>query len=467
MSDFALDPAARARLWARLMELVEQVLEVGPDEPVARPPNMQKVEATLRRLDGREPVDPVEALDAIVFGMSRQTVRTGHPRYFGLFNPAASAMGVAAEMLAAAFNPQLATFAHAPLAVSAERSLVRDLGVRFGYDSKKSAGVFTSGGAEANLTAVWLAIEARIPDYRKCGLRRMNEQPLVYVSEETHPSATRAVRLAGLGEESVRPVPGDAVGRMDPNELARAVAQDRAEGGAPIAVIATAGSTTCGAVDSLDGIAEVAAREGLWLHVDAAWGGLLALSPRASGALDGIARADSITFDPHKALAAPMGAGLILTRHPDVLARTFAASAAYMPHGRGEPDPYQTGMAWSRRFTGLKVLLTLAVAGWAGVEEAVDRQLALGDHLRGRLARSGFHAVNESPLPLVCARRAGASDAFHRAVAAAVCDSGRAWLTAPRWRGKNVLRAAVVHHRTTEADVDALGDALDAAAERV
>ena len=149
-------------------------------------------------------------------------------------------------------------------------------------------------------------------------------------------------------------------------------------GAAPFLIVATAGTTAAGVIDPLVDIAAVAAAEDLWLHVDAAWGGGVALVPELRSAFAGIERADSITFDPHKLLSVPFGAGVYLTRHTDVLDATFDVSSAYVPGTGALVDPYTHSLQWSRRFIGLKVLLSLAVAGWEGYASVLRQQVAMG-----------------------------------------------------------------------------------------
>jgi glutamate/tyrosine decarboxylase-like PLP-dependent enzyme len=225
-------------------------------------------------------------------------------------------------------------------------------------------------------------------------------------------------------------------------------------------VVATAGTTSAGAIDPLSAVADVAADEQLWLHVDAAWGGGAALVPELRPALAGIERADSITFDPHKLLSVPMGAGLYLTRHPDVLDATFHVSASYVPTAGGRENPFSHSLQWSRRFIGLKVLLALAVAGWDGFAAVLRGQVAMGDLLRDRLGNAGWQVMNETVLPLVCFVDPGGADVNE--IVDAVNTSGRARIfseTIPP--GQTVIRAAITNYRTAPEDVDALVAALD------
>jgi glutamate/tyrosine decarboxylase-like PLP-dependent enzyme len=260
----------------------------------------------------------------------------------------------------------------------------------------------------------------------------------------------------------------DASLRMRADDLAARLAADRADGYAPFLVVATAGSTSAGAIDPIAALAEVTEREGIWLHVDAAWGGAAALLPELRQALAGIERATSITFDPHKWLSMPMGAGLFLTRQPGALERTFRVTAGYMPraaavaaaaHPAGPPpaaDPYCHSMQWSRRFIGLQLFLTLAVAGWRGYEESLRHQVAMGERLRRGLAEQGWEVVNETPLPIVCFTRDGARPAQLEALAAAVVASGEAWISTVSIDAGTALRACITNFRTGAADVDAL-----------
>jgi glutamate/tyrosine decarboxylase-like PLP-dependent enzyme len=210
-------------------------------------------------------------------------------------------------------------------------------------------------------------------------------------------------------------------------------------------------------------IAEGTAREDLWLHADAAWGGAAALVPELEGCIEGIERADSITFDAHKFLSVPMGAGMFFTRHRDLPERVFAVTTGYMPLTQGKPivEPHRTTMQWSRRFTGLKLFMSLAVAGWKGYEEAIRHQTEMGDLLRERLREAGWRVVNRTPLPTVCFVDAGdpARNTLERltAITDAVVGSGKAWVSTTTVGGElPVIRACVTNYATTVDDVNAL-----------
>jgi glutamate/tyrosine decarboxylase-like PLP-dependent enzyme len=296
------------------------------------------------------------------------------------------------------------------------------------------------------------------------GLLALRSQPVVYVSPEGHHSVVKAARLAGLGAEAVREIRTDGQLRMRPEALAARIREDREAGCTPFLVVANAGTTGAGIIDPLEEIAQIADEERLWLHVDAAWGGAAVLVPELRPALAGIARASSITLDAHKWLSVPMGAGLFLTRQPGLLERTFRVGTPYMPKpGVSAPvvDPYTQSMQWSRRFIGLKVFLSLAVAGWEGYEAALRHQSAMGDRLREGLRAAGWTVVNDTPLPLVCfvgGEREERAPAFLEAVAAHVVASGEAWISTVGLGGEvgTALRACITNYRTGPEDIDAL-----------
>ncbi|HEY6400800.1 MAG TPA: aminotransferase class V-fold PLP-dependent enzyme, partial [Blastocatellia bacterium] len=400
-----LNNQTREDLWRRLIEVIESYLTNIETARVAPELDVEKVRAALEGCDFAKPAGAVEALDFVADAMWRFQVHTGHPRYCGLFNPASTTMGIVADALVATFNPQLAAWSHSPFAADVERHLIRAFGQKFGYDLSATDGVLASGGAEANHTALLTALTNAFPEFCEHGLRALTAQPVFYVSSQAHHSFLKAARASGLGAAAVREAPVDGDLRMDVGALANRIKRDRSEGFRPLMIVATAGTTNAGVIDPVDELAEVASQERTWFHVDAAWGGAAALVPELRSALGGIEQADSITFDAHKWLSAPMGAGLYLTRHPEILKRTFGVATSYMPLdavGLEVVDPFTHSIQWSRRFIGLKVFMSLMVAGWEGYAEVIRHQTTMGDRLRQKLQASGWAVVNRTPLPVVC-----------------------------------------------------------------
>lgn len=435
--------------------------------PVGPTPDAERLRQNLSTMTFDAPMPEDEVVDFLSRGLRCGAVRTDHPRYFGLLHQAPMENAVAAAALVAAHNPQLAVRSHAPFAVDVEDHLVRMFGERFGYDRAELGGTLTSGGAEANATALFAALADKCPAWAERGVRALAGDPKIYVSVEAHPTVMRAARLAGLGTAAVRVVPVDRAHRMKIPALKDLLRRDVAEGAWPFMVVATAGTTSAGGVDDLAAIAAVARGFGAWLHVDAAWGGLLALVPEHAPRLTGIAEADSIAFDPHKTCSVPLGCGMLLTRRPSSLARAFHDHAGYMPKNAAR-DPYARSMTWSRRFAGAPLFAVLASLGWGGLAERVRGQIRVGDVLKATLRESGWNLLVDTPLPVACfvdaTQEGGDHGAFLGAVARRVTSSGEGWLSLTRFsNGARALRACVTHAGTTGGDVEAFVRALDGA----
>jgi glutamate/tyrosine decarboxylase-like PLP-dependent enzyme len=469
-ASLVLDAEERARLWRVLTKTIDQYIAGVRELPVSREPEPEAVRALLGRFDFAHPIAAEEAVRLAADALARTQVHTPHPRYYGLFNPTPATVGIAADALVAAFNPQLAVWKHNPFAVEAERHVIRELGSRFGYDRAQTTGVMTSGGSEANHTALLAALANAFPEIQAGGLRALRAQPVFYVSAESHHSFHKAGRMCGLGSHALREIPVDNELRIETRALQAAIREDHRHGFAPFLVVGTAGTTNAGAIDPLREIREIAERENLWFHTDAAWGGAAALVPELEGLLDGIAGADSITLDAHKWLSVPMGAGIFLTRHSEILEKTFHISAAYVPpqaEGIRSADPYGSSMHWSRRFIGLKILLSLAVAGWDGYAELIREMTKMGEELRTKLAASDWEVVNSTPLPICCFRDGTAREnslGYLEALVREVVASGKAWISTTRLRGSvPVVRACITSYRTNGDDLEILVSSLNEA----
>lgn len=472
LNQLGLDARQREQNWQWIGDQIERYWCDVASLPVAPALDLLPLRRELEAFDFAAPQPPLEALRCALAGLRSNQVHTPHPRYFGLFNPAPTAMGVVADALVAAFNPQIAAWSHNPFAAEVERHLIRTFGIAFGYPPASVDGVFTSGGAEANHTALLCALTQKIPAFGRDGAAAAKQLPAIFVGALGHDSVLKAARMCGIGTRSVHAVPVDGALRMTPAALEQAFAA--ISPAQPVLVVATAGSTSAGVVDDLQGLGELAHRYQAWFHVDAAWGGFAALLPELRPWVAGLERADSITFDAHKSLSVPMGAGMFLTRHPDILERTFRVGADYMPRdGDGasmaQPDPFAHSMQWSRRFIGLKLFLSLAVAGWPGYLAALRHQCAMGDLLRQQAPARGWTVANATPLPLVLLQDATAahSPAALDAVVRAVVESGAAWISTVRWRSpqgeQSAIRACITNYRTQPEDIDALFTALDQA----
>lgn len=407
-----------------------------------------------------------ESIEDVADLLEQGSLHATHPRYFGLFVPGVAAAGVAADALAAVYNPQLGSYWHGPAAAHVERRALAFFRERIGLPDT-AYGVFATGGSEANLTGVLAGLAAAFPRFAEDGVGAA--RPTLYVSDQAHDSFVKVARTVGLGARAVRHVPSDGRQRLRPDALATALARDRARGETPFLVVATVGTTGTGAVDPVPAIADLCARERLWLHVDAAWGGLALLSDALRPHAAGIERADSVTWDAHKTLPVPMGAGMSFVRDRRFTERVFSVSTAYVPDAHAdEPDAYQQTLQWSRRFIGLKVFLTLATLGREGVARLVDGQAATADLLRSALVAAGFTVANDSPLPVVCFHDGDAGPERTSALVRAVVAEGAVWISEVRLPdGRRWLRACVTNADAGPEDVQALVDALCRARRRL
>lgn len=459
-----LNSPDRVALWRQTFDEIETYLESVDSLPAAQDITRPQVLDRLRTIDFNHPVSPEEAIRFATDGLTDMQVHATHRRYFGLFNPGSTTMGIAADALVAAFNPQVATWTHSPFATEVENLVIRELGKKFGFPEAEIDGTFCSGGAEANHTALICALVDRFPNFASDGLRSLSNDPTIYVSQQAHHSFVKAARFCGLGTNNVRQVPTDANVAMDPTALCQLIEADRIAGKLPFFVAATLGTTNAGILDPVEEIGEIAQANGLWLHVDAAWGGMATLVPELRHLLKGVDQADSITFDAHKKMSVPMGAGVFLTRHPHMLGEACRITTDYMPAQAEDTfDPYTHSMQWSRRFIGLKVFLSLMVAGWDGYAEALRHQTRMGNLLRQKLAKAGWKVVNDTELPVICFVESGQEPDAERftAIVNRLVESGRAWISMTRLaEGMPVLRACITSYRTNEEDLDELVAAL-------
>lgn len=387
-------------------------------------------------------------------------VQVTHPRYFGLFNPSVMLASVVAETLVAMYNSQLANWRTSPAGNEIEKHTLGWLAAKFGLPVESCAS-FTSGGSEANFSAVIVALTRAFPEYGEYGLRHLRAAPAIYVTGEVHHGFNKIAHMAGLGRRALRVVATDGALKLDVADLKRKVAEDRANGYAPFMVVGTAGTTAAGVIDPLEEIGTFCREEGLWFHADAAWGGSAVLSPKLKHHLAGIERADSITCDAHKWMSVPMGCGMFFCRHAESVAQAFRAEVSYMPRESAVTavDPYTTSVQWSRRLIGLKLFMALAEQGEEGYAEMIEHQTEMGELLRACLTASGWEIVNATPFPLVCFTREGLDTGRFLA---SMRERQIAWLSEAMVGGRTVLRACVTSFRTTEEDIRSVAGKMNA-----
>jgi glutamate/tyrosine decarboxylase-like PLP-dependent enzyme len=472
----ALDPKEFRRLGHDLVDLVADYLADIRNRPVFRP----MAPAERATLIGEPLAAGGASADAILerfrTAVLPHAMGNGHPRFFGWVNSPPAPMGILADFLAAAMNPSCAGGDHA--AIYVERAATRWLMELVGFPTERSMGLLTSGASVATIVALAAARHAAAAQdgwsVRTDGLQRGRAPLVLYMTEAGHSCIQKAAELLGLGSASVRTVSVDGELRMDVRALRAAIAADRAAGRRPFCVAGSAGTVGTGAIDPLDDLADVCAAERLWLHVDGAYGALGAATPGLRAQYAGMDRADSLAIDPHKWLAVPVECGAVLVRDGQLLREAFSLVPAYL---RTEPDRGFGGLPWfseygvqqTRGFRALKLWMTLQHLGRDGVRALVDHHVGLAQHL-GELVDRAPDLERLAPvgLSIVCFRYVPAGrrlpddavDTLNKRVMEDLQASGAAFLTQTTVRGRFALRACVLHHGTTEADVAALVDVV-------
>ncbi len=385
-----------------------------------------------------------------------------HPRFMGWVQGGGTATGMIAEMLAGGLNANLGGRDHAPIEV--ERQVVAWMRQLFDFPQAAS-GLFVTGTSVANLLAVLIARTAILgKGARQAGIGAAGGELRAYTSSAAHGCIARAMDLAGFGSDALRKIPTDSLARMDTAALRAAIAQDRAAGLQPFLVIGTAGTVDVGAIDDLQTIASICEEEGLWYHIDGAYGALGMLSPKVAPRLTGIEKADSIAFDFHKWGQVPYDTGFILVRDGQQHQEAFASPAAYLRResrglAAGSPWPCDFGIDLSRGFRALKTWFTLKVHGAEAIGATISRSCELARYLEERIrAQPKLEVMAGAQLNIVCFRYRSQGDMDHinGQIVADLQEAGIAAPSVTMVDGKLAIRAALFNHRSCREDVEAL-----------
>jgi aromatic-L-amino-acid decarboxylase len=437
------------------------------DEPVWRP-MPDDVRGFFDTPLPHAPEGATAAYDDFLQHVVPYSMGNDHPRFWGWYMGAGNPVGNLADLLASVINPNMGGADHAPILV--EKQVVRWCAEAAGYPVTAS-GLLVTGASEANLVGLAVARSARIgPTLRTDGMpdgRRFG----VYASTEVHSCHRKSVELLGLGESSLRKVPVRDDWTMDVDALAATIAADRSAGVEPLAIVASAGTINTGSVDDLEAIADLAEAEGLWLHVDGAIGGFLALSSHAD-AVRGLERADSLALDLHKWMQAPIDVGLALVREEEAHRATFSFIPQFLAHstrGLAAGDVWfnEYGIALSRGFRALRVWMALKAYGADAFGRIVDRNVA---QARALAARADAHPDLERLAPVgcdvVCLRYAPPGvpadrlDEVNHELVLRIHESGVAIVTDTVLDGRLAVRVAIGNHRTRDEDLDLFVDTL-------
>ncbi|TAK99385.1 MAG: cytochrome D ubiquinol oxidase subunit I [Rhodospirillaceae bacterium] len=388
-----------------------------------------------------------------------------HPRFMGWVHGGGNVIGMLAELLAAGLNANLGGRDQAPIEV--ERQVIRWVAEMLGFP-KDASGVLVTGTSLANLIGVVVARTHALGSHvRQDGLQAA--RLTAYTSRMAHGCIAKAMDVVGLGTEALRMIPCDASHRIDLPALAAAVARDRASGAMPFLVVGNAGTVDAGAVDDLAALAAFCRAQGLWFHVDGAFGAMAMLAPSLRPLLSGIELADSVGLDFHKWMQVPYDAGCIIVRDAATHLAAFAAPAHYLGRearglAAGSPWPCDLGTDLSRGFRALKVWMTIQVYGTARLGEVVARSCALARELAARVDdEPALERLAPVAMNIVCFRYRAASVNLDRLNADIVADLQEMGIAAPSTTvidGCVAIRAALFNHRTLPQDIHALVDAV-------
>jgi glutamate/tyrosine decarboxylase-like PLP-dependent enzyme len=386
--------------------------------------------------------------------------RAQNGRFFGYVLGSGEPVAATGDLLASVLNQNVTAWRSSPAAVSMERTVVEWIATAIGCQGFR--GSLSGGGSSANLMGLAMARESKMP-VNEPGFAG-TQTAVVYASEEVHMSIPKSVALLGIGREHLRLIPTDGQFRMLPEELLSAIQSDRRAGKTPIAVVASAGTVNTGAIDPLEKIAGIAEANGLWMHVDGAYGALAAMA--APSKFAGLERANSISLDPHKWLFQPLDCGCLLYREPKDARRAFSHTGDYAKSLSEDPVEgfvfFEESMELSRRFRALKLWLSLRYHGFGAFRAAIDQNLNYAQRLaRAVASHPEFELLGPVELSAVCFRHTGGEGAAeadinrrNTAILKRIVERGRIYLSNATLRGKFALRACIVNHRTTEADVD-------------
>jgi aromatic-L-amino-acid/L-tryptophan decarboxylase len=413
------------------------------------------------------PQDPSSAesvLNELESKLLPYCTHVGHPGYKGLITPSPNPVGIVADFICSAINQNVGAYSIGPSAVAMERRVVRWLTDLCGYGAK-AGGNLTSGGMMANFIGLKIWRDAVTHDVAQHD--GIHDRWAVYASEERHVSVDKAVDCVGLGRNALRALPTDTNFRVRIDALEQAIAQDKKNRIRPMCIVGMFGTTNTGAVDDIRELRRIADREGMWLHVDAAYGGGMLLSHEWPMRDRGLQLADSITIDPHKWFYAPLDAGAVLVKDQDRLTASFGIKPSYLTDELDQANEryqyYVHGFEQSRRFRSLNVWMSFKRYGACQIGEWIDNNVRQAKHLYALAEKDpDFEPATSPPMSAVCIRFRGdglnetESKDLHAEVAQRVERSGRFWMSTTELKGKTWFRINPVNFRTRQEHMEEL-----------
>jgi len=459
MRSLEISPDEFRRLAEKVTALTADYLRELDSRPIFPPTTGEETERLFRAPLSEKGVG-AEALAGLQDVIEHSRAQNG--RFFGYVLGSGEPVGAVADQLASALNQNVTAWRSSPAAVTVEKTVVGWLAQAIGCTGFR--GCLTGGGSSANLMALAMARESKMPA-NEAGVRGV-PQGVVYASEEIHMSIPKSIALLGIGRQNLRLIAADEKFRLIPAELEQVIQRDKAEGKIPIAVVASAGSVNTGAIDPLPETAAIARRHGLWMHIDGAYGALAAIaSPEKFAGMD---LADSLSLDPHKWLYQPLDCGCLLYRDANAANAAFSHTGDYAKALTDDPIEgfafFEESLELSRRFRALRLWLSLRYHGLQAFRAAIQKDLDLAQRLATAIAKHpDLELLAPVELSAVCFRyienETKPDDELNRhnaAILKRVVQRGRVYLSNATLRGKFCLRACIVNHRTTADDVDSV-----------
>lgn len=451
----------------RVVELMMEAVAAEREDPVLRPVSGPDLRALLD-----EPLPETGASADQILDVWRDVVipycrRNGHPRFFGYVCTTADPWGMLADAMASAVNQPVTAWRSAPSATEVERLAVRWLDQLVGFGGPEDPGILVSGGSAANfhgLACAVAAAEARA-DLPEGSRHRL----AAYLSREAHVSMRKALRVLGIPTDQVRLIGVDEERRLVVDELAERVASDEVAGLTPAAVCVSAGTANTGAIDPLMEVADLCEENGIWMHLDGAYGAPAVLTEDYAWMRDAFARADSMSLDPHKWLFAPADAGCVLVRDTEAARRAFTLASEYTTVAQTNPVEryafFDNGLEMSRRFRGLKVWTILKARGVERIRAAIRHDIGLRRHLDRRVQEHPRLERLGSELSIACFRYLPEGDSsdgevneINKRILETIVREGHAYMSPTELDGRYALRACIVNFRTTRSDIEFLLD---------
>ncbi len=453
----------------KIIDLIATHFENLNSEKLVSLANRKQMDALLQQPIPNEPCEPDKVLKDVIENVLSNIDLLTHPKFYSFVPSPSNFISAMADSIASGFNIFSGGWSTSPAAAELEIVVINWLLEMFNFPIVEGGGILTSGGSMANLTALTTARRIKCKaDYSKA---------IIYLSDQAHSSNIKAIRVLGFNERQVRIIPTDMEFKISLNKLKNAIAKDKLEGFEPFCIIASAGTTNTGSVDSLPEIAAICSKENLWMHVDAAFGGAAILSKDGNTILKGIEKADSLTVDPHKWFFQPYEIGCLLVKDHKWLSQTFSEKPVYLKDIEGndsEINFYDHGIELTRGFRALKFYMSLKTFGLDAFKKAIQSGIDLAENVEELLRKSPmWEVISPATLAVINFRLNPIKynlpekelDTVNQFISKQIINTRSAVLVTTVLQNQVVLRMCLINPRTTMDDIKSTLDLCEKIAE--